>query len=154
MCVYCFLFKLSLLAYTQIHSVCVFIIMAKAMKSMKAMKAAPMKTMKKAGAMKAMKPMKAMKKRVSIVARGRLAKSMVLKGSKDHTAGGLKAKDLMKNKYGKIVSKKRHAASTKSPWMAACKAARKALGIKGFAVIGGKTPEGKALYAKARSLVK
>ena len=66
------------------------------MKAMKAMKAAPMKTMKKAGAMKAMKPMKAMKKHVSIVARGRLAKSMVLKGSKDHTVGGLKAKDLMK----------------------------------------------------------
>merc|ERR1719149_80670 len=133
--------------------------MAKAMKTMKAMKAkamkaAPMKTMKKAAAMKAMKPMKAMKKKVSIVGRGRMAKSMVLKGAREHTVGGLKAKDLMRNKYGKIVSKKRHAASAKSPWMIACKAARKALGVKGFCVIGGKTPEGKALYAKAKSLVK
>merc|ERR1712166_1177365 len=126
----------------------------KAMKAMKAAKAAPMKTMKKAAAMKAMKPMKAMKKKVSIIARGRMAKAMVLKGARAHTVGGLKATDLMRNKRGKIVSKKRHASSAKSPWMAACKAARKALGVKGFCVIGGKTPEGKALYAKAKSLVK
>merc|ERR1719223_1955648 len=117
------------------------------------MKAAPMKTMKKAS-MKAMKPMKAMKKKVSIVARGRLAKAMVLKGAREHTVGGLKAKDLMRNKYGKIVSKKAHARSAKNPWMIACKAARKAMGVRGFCVIGGKTPEGKALYAKAKSLVK
>merc|ERR1712166_357274 len=121
------------------------ITMAKAMKTMKAMK--------KAAAMKAMKPMKAMKKKVSIIARGRMAKAMVLKGARAHTVGGLKATDLMRNKRGKIVSKKRHASSAKSPWMAACKAARKALGVKGFCVIGGKTPEGKALYVKAKSLV-
>ena len=147
--------------------------MAKAMKAMKAamkpamkpaMKAAPraamkavMKTAMKAKAMKAvMKPaMKAMKKKhVSIIARGRLAKVQVLKGAKQHTVGGLKASDLMKNKRGKVVSKKAHATGMKHPWMTAVKAARKALGITGFCVCGGTTPEGKALYAKAKSLVK
>merc|ERR1711957_1009523 len=119
--------------------------------------AAPMKTMKKAKAMmvmKAMKPMKAMKKHVSIVARGRMARVQVLKGSKQHTVGGLKAKDLMKNKHGRVVSKKQHAAGVKQPWMLAVKAARKALGVQGFAVVGGKSAEGKALYAKAKSLMK
>ena len=144
--------------------------MAKAMKAMKAamkpaMKAAPraamkavMKTAMKAKAMKAvMKPaMKAMKKKkhVSIIARGRMAKVQVLKGSKEHTVGGLKATDLMKNKRGKVVSKKAHARGMKHPWMVAVRAARKALGITGFCVCGGTTPEGKALYAKAKSLVK
>merc|ERR1719350_1327385 len=101
--------------------------------------------------MAAMKAMKAAK-RVSIIAKGRLAKSQVLKGAKAKTVGGLTSKDLMKNKSGKIVSKKRHAASKKSPWIAACNAAKKALGVSGFVVIGGKTPEGRALYAKAQSL--
>merc|ERR1719375_8031 len=77
----------------------------KAMKVMKkkaAMKA--MKVMKKKAAMKAMKAMK--KKAVSKIARGQMAKAMVLRGSKEKTTGGLTAKDLIKNKYGKIVSKK------------------------------------------------
>jgi len=130
----------------------------KAVKAMKAMKAVAMKVMKPA--MKVMKPamkpvMKAMKKKhVSIIARGRMAKVQVLKGSKEHTVGGLQAKDLMKNKRGKVVSKKAHATGLKHPWMQAVKAARKALGITGFCVCGGKTPEGKALYAKAKSLLK
>merc|ERR1719353_1485147 len=106
---------------------------------MKAMKAAPMKAMKKAAAMKTMKPMKK-KKHVSIIARGQLAKFLVLKGTKDHTVGGLKAKDLMRNKRGKIVSKKAHAHGVKNSWILAVKAARKALGITGFPPAGGKTP--------------
>merc|ERR1719472_531703 len=109
----------------------------------------PMKAMKKA----AMKPMKK-KKKVSIIARGRMAKVLVLKGAREHTVGGLKAKDLMKNKHGRVVSKKRHAQSVKSPWMIAVKAARKALGITGWCACGGKTPEGRALYAKAKTLQK
>merc|ERR1712070_1084244 len=122
-------------------------------KAMKAMKAAAMKPMKKA----AMKPMKkAMKKAMkkSIIGRGKMSKVLVLKGSRVKTAGGLTAKDIIKNKSGKAVSKKKHALGMKNPWMVAVKAARKALGITGFCQCGGKTPEGKALYAKAKSLVK
>merc|ERR1711998_798537 len=71
--------------------------------AMKAMKA--MKVMKKKEAMKAMKAMK--KKRVSKMAKGRYAKALVLRGTKEKTVGRLTAKDLFKNKRGRIVSKKR-----------------------------------------------
>merc|ERR1712176_1241077 len=74
--------------------------MAKAMKAMKAM-----------AAMKAMKAMK--KKAVSKIAKGRYAKSVVFRGSKAKTVGGLKQTDLMKNSRGKIVSKKASAAGKK-----------------------------------------
>merc|ERR1712124_242480 len=117
----------------------------KAMKGMKkkaAMKA--MKVMKKKAAMKAMKAMK--KKSVSKIATGRLAKVMVLRGSKAKTVGGMTAKDLLKNKYGKVVSKKRSAFAKKSPWIQAVTKARKALKITGFAAIKKGTP----LYAKAK----
>merc|ERR1719271_1696490 len=116
----------------------------KAMKVMKkkaAMKA--MKVMKKKAAMKAMK---AMKKSVSKIARGSHAKSMVLRGSKEKTAGGMTAKDLLRNKYGKVVSKKKSAFAKKSPWIQAVTKARKALKITGFAAIKKGTP----LYAKAK----
>merc|ERR1712118_542468 len=63
------------------------------MKKKAAMKA--MKVMKKKAAMKAMKAMK--KKSVSKIARGQMAKAMVLRGSKEKTVGGLTAKDLTKN---------------------------------------------------------
>merc|ERR1719379_700082 len=97
--------------------------------------------------MKAMKAMKAMKKKsVSKIAKGRLAKAMVLRGSKAKTVGGLTAKDLYKNKRGKIVSKKRSAFSKKSPWIQAVQKARKALKITGFSAIKKGTP----LYAKAK----
>merc|ERR1712078_6985 len=117
----------------------------KAMKVMKkkaAMKA--MKVMKKKAAMKAMKAMK--KKSVSKIARGSHAKSMVLRGSKEKTAGGITAKDLLRNKYGKVVSKKKSAFAKKSPWIQAVTKARKALKITGFAAIKKGTP----LYAKAK----
>merc|ERR1711976_345135 len=96
--------------------------------------------------MKAMKAMKEMKAKV----RGK--KSQVLKGTRTKTMGGLTKEKLMKNKRGKVVSRKASQRAKNSPWMKACAAARKALGITGFAVVGGKTPEGKALYAKAKSL--
>merc|ERR1719198_1644666 len=99
--------------------------------AMKAMKA--MKVMKKKAAMKAMKAMK--KKSVSKIAKGSHAKSMVLRGSKEKTVGGLTAKDLCKNKYGKIVSKKASAFAKKSPWIQAVTKARKALKITGFSAI-------------------
>merc|ERR1712054_564742 len=78
--------------------------MGKVMKkkaAMKAMKA--MKVMKKKAAMKAMKAMNAMKKKsVSKIARGVMAKVMVLRGSKAKTVGGLTSKDLYKNKNGRV----------------------------------------------------
>ena len=131
---------------------------------MTAMKAAAMKKVMKPSmksmkpamkAMKVMKVMKAMKKamKVSKIARGVQAKSLVLKGRREKTSGGLAAKDLMLNKNGRVVSKKQHAAGTKQTWMAAVKEARKELGIAGFCPVGGKSPEGKALYAKAKTLM-
>merc|ERR1712185_222402 len=93
------------------------------------------------------KAMKAMKKKsVSKVAKGKLAKAMVLRGSKAKTVGGLKASDLTKNKNGRIVSKKLSAKGKKSPWMAAVKKARAALKIKGFVAI----KKGSPLYLKAK----
>jgi len=121
----------------------------------KAMKAMKMKAMK----MKAMKAMKAMKKkRVSKIARGTRARSSVFNGNKEKTISGMTKDKLMKNKFGKIVSKaqsarakSRYSRSVKF-WADAVKAARKALGLKGFVAIGGSSASGKALYAKAKSL--
>merc|ERR1719297_594028 len=97
-----------------------------------------MKTMKAMKAMKATKTMKAMKKAMK--------KSIVTKDK------------LTKNKAGKVVSKARSAASKKmyakgiGLWNKAVMTARKELGIKGFQAVGGKSAQGKALYAKAKSL--
>merc|ERR1719446_1562221 len=94
-----------------------------------------------------MKAMKAMKKKtVSKIGRGRFSKAMVLRGSKEKTVGGMTAKDLFKNKRGKIVSKKRSAFAKKSPWIAAVAKARKALKITGFSAI----KKGSPLYLKAK----
>merc|ERR1712072_772299 len=101
--------------------------------------------MKAAAAMKAMK-----KKAVSKIAKGRMAKAMVLRGSKAKTVGGLTAKDLTKNKNGKIVSKKLSARGKASPWMIACKKARAALKIKGFVPLKKGTP----FYTKAKEFYK
>merc|ERR1712232_701115 len=110
------------------------------------------------GVMKAMKK-KAMKK--SIIAKGKLAKAMVLRGSKAKTVGGLKKENLKKNKAGRIVSKKasenakkRYAGSALQKWCKAVQAAKKDLNLKGMVIIGGKTAQGRALYAKAKALYK
>jgi hypothetical protein len=42
------------------------------------------------------------------------SKSQVFHGSAKHTSGGLKRKDLMKTKNGRIVSRKKHAAGKKA----------------------------------------
>merc|ERR1711934_554631 len=107
--------------------------MAKAMKAMKAM-----------AAMKAMRAMK--KKSVSKIARGRMAKVLVLRGSKAKTVGGLTASSLTKNKHGRVVSKKQSAQGKKNVWMIAVQKARKALKIKGFVAI----KKGSELYKKAK----
>merc|ERR1712159_278350 len=106
-----------------------------------------MKAMK---AMKSMKAMKAMKKKAMKKVSARLAKRHVFAGKATKTASGLSKGDLVKNKAGRIVSKKRSAKSKKSPWIAAVAAARKALNIKGFAAI----KKGSPLYNKAKALYK
>merc|ERR1712048_456346 len=114
---------------------------------------------KKAGAMKAaMKAMKA--KKVSVVARGHGARARVFSGKKQKTSGGMTKDKLIRNKNGKVVSKKASAAARKKweknglkAWADAVKKARKELGLTGFVAIGGKSAAGKALYAKAKSLL-
>merc|ERR1711907_5134 len=110
--------------------------MAKAMKTMKAMKA-----------MAAMKAMKAMKKKPISA---KLARRHLFSGKITKSKGGLSAAAFKKTKTGKIVSKAA-SARTKAvlgPWTAAIQKARKALNIKGFAVIKKGTP----LYKKAKEL--
>merc|ERR1712137_75831 len=118
--------------------------------------------MKRASAMKAAGAMKRVMKakKVSKIARGTRAKSSVFSGRKEKTVGGLTKAELTKNKHGKVVSKKasvrakqHYASSGIKAWAEAVKAARKALGLTGFVAIGGKSAAGKALYAKAKSLL-
>merc|ERR1711904_692658 len=87
---------------------------------------------------------------VSKIAKGKFRKVLVLRGKKEKTVGGLTVKDLIKNKYGKVVSKKASAKAKKSPWISAVTNARSALKIKGFVAVKKGTP----LYAKAKSLYK
>jgi hypothetical protein len=93
-------------------------------------------------------------KKVSIVAKNKLAKLTVWRGTagKTKTSGGLTKANLIKNKSGKIVSKKASAQGKARKFPKAVVAARKALGIKGFCPIGGKTAAGQRLLKKARSL--
>merc|ERR1719161_1418057 len=93
--------------------------------------------------MAAMKAMKAMKKKpISF----RLARRHLFAGKLSKTASGMGKGDFVKNKSGKIVSKKISLNSKKSPWIAAVQKARKELKIKGFAVIKKGTP----LYKKGQ----
>merc|ERR1711920_739316 len=125
-----------------------------------AMKKAAMKSaaMKKAGAGAMKRVMKA--KKVSKIAKGKRARSSVFSGKKEKTSGGMTKDKLTKNKSGRIVSKKAsarakraYASSGLKKWADAVKAARKALGLTGFVAVGGKSAAGKALYAKAKSLL-
>merc|ERR1719197_979168 len=97
--------------------------------------------------MAAMKAMKAMKKKV---VSARLAKRHAFFGKIDKTATGLKKSDLVKNKNGKIVSKKKSALAKShfGGWLAAVAKARKALNVKGFVAVKKGTP----LYKKAKEL--
>merc|ERR1719273_2866713 len=130
--------------------------MKAAMRGTPAMKA--MKSMKSMKAMKAMKAKKAMK--VSKVAKGKNARAVVFRGGKEKTGSGMTKEKLIKNKSGKIVSKAQSAAKKKawatSPlkkWVEACKQARKQLNVVGFCAVGGTTAQGKALYAKVKSIL-
>merc|ERR1739844_168080 len=117
---------------------------------MKAMKAAPMKSMK------AMKKVK----KVSIIARGKRAKAAVFNGKKAKTVGGLTKATLTKSKSGKIVSKaasargkKNWAQSALKKWCDAVKQAFQKQGGNFNFAVNGKTAQGKALYAKAKSIL-
>ena len=98
---------------------------------------------------KAMKAMKAMKK--SVIAKGKLAKLVVFRGTKAKTTSGLKKGDLMKNKNGKIVSRKANANGKRAyarieGWTVAVTKARKFLGLRGFIAV----KKGSPLYKKAK----
>merc|ERR1719163_893089 len=103
---------------------------------------------------KAMKAMKAMK-RVSKIAKGRMARYLVFKGTKEKTLSGMTKEDLVKNKAGKIVSRKKSALGKKfdrvKSWREAVMKARALMGMTGFVAMNGQTAQGKALYAKTRS---
>ena len=89
-------------------------------------------------AMKAKKPVSA-----------RLAKRHAFFGKITKTGSGLKKTDLVKNKAGRIVSKKRSAMGKKNTWIVAVNKARAFLKIKGFAVVKKGTP----LYKKAKEFM-
>merc|ERR1712187_1048629 len=91
------------------------------------------------------------------IAKGRLAKALVLRGSKEKTVGGLTKDALTRNKRGKIVSKRASALGKRrykniEAWVESVVAARKALQMQGFVAINGKTVQGKALYVKSKAL--
>lgn len=77
--------------------------------------------------------------------------AQVWHGSKKFTKGGLTKDQLMKNKRGKIVSKKRNGTKI-GAWMTAVKKARKELGITGF-VLMNRGAQGTALYKRAKELM-
>merc|ERR550514_1030746 len=97
------------------------------------------------------------KKKVSKIARGRMAKALVFRGSKEKTVGGLTRDSLMKNKRGKIVSKRNNAKGKRAfknveTWVEAFVQAPEMLRVEGFHAINGKTLQGKALYYKTKAL--
>merc|ERR1712195_453354 len=102
-------------------------------------------------AMKAAAPkaMRAMKKKVISA---KLARRHAFAGKITKTKTGLSKSDLVKNKMGKIVSKKASLRAKKQNsfggWLAAVKKARKALNIKGLVAIKKGTP----FYKKAKEL--
>merc|ERR1719401_1448650 len=96
-------------------------------------------------------------KRVSKIARGRFAKALVLRGTKEKTTGGLTKDALTRNKRGKIVSKRASAAGKRhfkniEAWVESVAAVRKELQMQGFVAVNGKSVQGKALYVKAKAL--
>jgi hypothetical protein len=113
------------------------------------------KVKRKPQAMKVMK--KVRRKRVSVIAKGKRARAEVLAGRKIKTKTGMTKEDLTKNIKGKTVSRKasdngkRQFQGKIGEWTACVMRARKLLSLKGMVAVNGKTPEGRALYAKAKS---
>merc|ERR1719281_235051 len=97
------------------------------------------------------------KKKVSKIAKGRMAKSLVFRGSREKTTGGLTRDSLMRNKRGKVVSKRQNAKGKRAfknveTWVEAFVQAREMLRVEGFHAINRKTLQGKALYYKTKAL--
>jgi hypothetical protein len=126
------------------------------MKTAKKMAKMSMKKMASKMMKKTMK--KAMKKTAAKYKSASGARRAVFSGKLAKSKGGLKREQLTKSKSGKIVSKKSQAHGKKvftkylAKWNKSVMAARKAMGIKGFQAIGGKSAKGQALLKKARSL--
>eukprot|EP00446_Apocalathium_sp_SHHI-4_P000739 CAMPEP_0177177648 /NCGR_PEP_ID=MMETSP0367-20130122/13908_1 /TAXON_ID=447022 ORGANISM="Scrippsiella hangoei-like, Strain SHHI-4" /NCGR_SAMPLE_ID=MMETSP0367 /ASSEMBLY_ACC=CAM_ASM_000362 /LENGTH=344 /DNA_ID=CAMNT_0018624255 /DNA_START=52 /DNA_END=1086 /DNA_ORIENTATION=- len=128
---------------------------AKVPKACRPMKAVGPRTMKVARVLKGAKNLKVMKamkvKKESMIG----SKKAVFHGKKEKTKTGLKSSDLMKNKDGKIVFKRRNAHGRKifegnlGRWVAAVSKARAELGLTGFALV----EKGSALYAKTKELL-
>merc|ERR1712118_158204 len=62
----------------------------------------------------------------------KLARRHLFAGKIDKTKSGYSKTDFVKNKTGKIVSKKQSLRAKRSPWIAAVQKARAVLKIKGF----------------------
>merc|ERR1711977_563367 len=90
-------------------------------------------------AMKAMKELKAA-----------TYKRKVFAGKMTKTLTGLTKGDLVKNKRGKVVSKKQMLRGQKNPWIVAVNKARAALKVKGLGIV----KKGSPLYAKAKEFYK
>ena len=75
-----------------------------------------------------------------LLASGRMAKAMVLRGSRLCTVDGCWQGGLTKNGRGRVVRKTQSAHGKKSGWSLACQQARRALNIRGFAAIKKGTP--------------
>mmetsp|Transcript_118957 Transcript_118957/g.308782 ORF Transcript_118957/g.308782 Transcript_118957/m.308782 type:complete len:217 (+) Transcript_118957:67-717(+) len=148
------------------------------MKRMRPMRARKVAVMKRQTAMKTRRapmkraeatPMKARRapaprkrdprvKGLYTISKAKLERVQVFLGRKTSTRGRREKKDFIKNKYGRIVSKKvsanskRNHANSAKPWVDSIKQARKELGLTGFVLLGGKTAAGKALLAKVRAI--
>merc|ERR1740139_521795 len=93
----------------------------------------------KAAAMKSVSSRKSMKSmKVSTIAKSKRAKMLVFSGKKTKTSTGLRADDLIRNKRGKIVSKKKQQLGKSNfrkglyLWNEAVTKARAFLRISGF----------------------
>jgi len=77
------------------------------------------------------------------------SRAQVYHGNATETTGGLKKKDLKKDKSGEIVSKAKSKGEKKNPWIQAVAKAKKELGIKGFALVQGPLlTRARAIYSK------
>mmetsp|Transcript_52281 Transcript_52281/g.167638 ORF Transcript_52281/g.167638 Transcript_52281/m.167638 type:complete len:683 (+) Transcript_52281:76-2124(+) len=82
------------------------------------------------------------------------ARREVFVGERDRTPSGLSKDDLMLNRAGRVVSKAKSMAAKQRlrTWWESVKAAKEALNISGFQIIGGETEAGQELYRKAREI--
>merc|ERR1719201_1782330 len=95
------------------------------------------------------KVIKVAMKRTSRIAKGKKAKAEIWRGKKIKTKKGLKKDDLMKNKDGKIVSKRRSQQGKESKWSKATAKARAIKGYTGFKAI----KKGGSFYEKAKEIL-